>query len=61
MPPEETDEGFDQALAYYSEKYNALIKAPQNLPPAAACVVLLCAQLERTFFNVNDVDEDEDG
>ena len=52
------EEKFDLSLQFYIEKYKELTSTGgAELTPAAACVVLLCAQLERTF---TDDDEEED-
>ena len=52
------EEEFDQLVQFYIEKYKELTSTGgAELTPAAACVVLLCAQLERTFTD----DDEEDG
>ena len=50
---------FDQTVDFYKEKYDALVSGPANfgLPPAAACVVLLCTVIEHAFLNGDDEEE----
>ena len=56
------EEEFDLSLQFYIEKYRELTATGgEELTPAAACVVLLCAQLERTFTDDDEEDEAEGG
>ena len=54
------EEEFDQLVQFYIEKYRELTATGgEELPPAAACVVLLCAQFERTFKSDDDEEQDD--
>lgn len=63
MPPDTDDleDGFNDALVFFIGKYRILIdKEGENLPPAAACVVLLCTVIDNAFAGNTD-DEEGDG
>jgi len=54
----EEEAQFDETVDFYKEKYLALTSGPANLglPPAAACVVLLCTIIEHAFLGPDEED-----